>query len=180
MAKIFCSHKLNKFIGKEVRKDLDLDYEPNKLGDWNGNLFYYGGRKCLVFVHNLTLFTLFFTDILKKDLKNFPAFFRERLERQLLYEWLLLADDSTFVDEMCKEVTLFTTNNDKINIGYMNDFTADYELTCNLRYRSIRDIDTPEINRLINKGPMHDKSNSGYKLMFANKMMKELITNHKT
>ena len=149
MTAIYCSNKLKQLIGSSV---LDLPVNPKNslLGDWNGHLFSLDKRKCLAFVNNKTYYSLFFTDILKKDLVDFNDLFLSRLIQQLIFDRVTDLGIISLIKQETGNLTFFRTNNDKRTIGTMNDLIYQFKVHRDYKYDSLYEMDVVKENSLIN------------------------------
>lgn len=145
----FCSKKLSDLLKlKTKRTELSGSYEK-----WNGHLFYLDKKKCLVFMHKETLYSVVLLDILKKDLENLNKLFIDSFIKQLYSDSILPQDKENKIRNEYKQITLQLTDNDKEIIGSLND--------CVLRIKYFRndkgDIFTKAkeyIGRNLNATPM--------------------------
>lgn len=120
MLPIYCSHKLAKFLGVKNKNESTTSTH----WAWNAHLFSLDGRKCLIFVEKESLYTVASFDVLKKDLKDFQAFFVNHFLAQLTADKILTDSIKDLIINDFKEINLFITNNDKPIIGYINDCVA--------------------------------------------------------
>lgn len=120
MTTVFCSKKLERFIGK-IDPYLEPDY-GNKFGNWNGNLFVVQGKKYIIITNDKTAYSLVWGCIKKVDLKNFDALFRESLIRQLDYDVKINERQEIEFRNSLADIRLTKTNNNKRVLGYMNEF----------------------------------------------------------
>nr|WP_053180665.1 hypothetical protein [Sunxiuqinia dokdonensis] len=65
-----------------MEQSLPEDLAKISINDWNAHLFFINKRKCLAFVNNLTFYTVFLTDIQKKDIHEY----QNLSEMRLVYE----------------------------------------------------------------------------------------------
>lgn len=68
MIAILCSKRMHSFLSPEVSHPAGVPFTER----WNAHMFYFMGRKCLVFMDKETLYCTVVLDVLKKDLAN-PA-----------------------------------------------------------------------------------------------------------
>lgn len=120
MATIYCSAKLSTLLGlpKQSKDHSNAAVDPH---GWNVLLFYLNKRKCLLFMHKPTLYAFLALDIVKKDLADFPGFFRQGLTDQLQADQLITGRTKAMLEQEYGSVILKTTDNDKKIIGSMND-----------------------------------------------------------
>ena len=152
MTKIFCTHKLQKLIGK-VEQNLSNDLNVSRFGDWNSHLFFVDKRKCLIFTNNKTNYSIFLSDILKKDLKNLSDLFNSRLMEQLKIDKIFKQNNDKIITELGGQLTLYRTNNDRRIIGTMNDFIQHFKANCYRKYSHLSEMDIVYENGLINTIP---------------------------
>ena len=152
MSRIYCTKKLQDFIGI-VQKELPNNLNEISVNDWNAHIFFIDKRKCLIFVNNLTFYTLFLTNILKKDLKEIDTIFKKRLQEQLINDKIIESselDESVFSE---LEINFYKTNNNRKVIGRINDFVAMFKVHCSYKYESLNEMNIIYENGLINKTP---------------------------
>lgn len=114
---IFCSKKLSDLLGlKTKRTELSCSCEK-----WNGHLFYLDKKKCVVFMHKETLYSVVLLDILKKDLENLNELFIDNFIKQLYSDKILPQDKEVKTRNAYKQITLQLTDNDQSIIGSLND-----------------------------------------------------------
>ena len=152
MARIYCTKKLKDFIG-EVEEELPENLNEISMNDWNAHLFFIDKKKCLIFMNNLTFYTLFVTGILKKDLKNIDAIFYQRLREQLINDRII--NGSEIPEQAFSELktTFYKTNNNKKVIGRVNDFVSVFKIHCAYKYESLKEMDVVRENGIINETP---------------------------
>ncbi|CAN5535792.1 hypothetical protein BH10BAC5_BH10BAC5_05480 [soil metagenome] len=114
---LFCSKKLSDLILLKTNKSETI--ESNEK--WNGHLFYIDKRKCLIFIHKQTLYSVVVIDILKKDLDNFNKFFTDNFIKQLYIDNILNIDNEEKIKEIYNRINLRTTDNDRRVTGFLND-----------------------------------------------------------
>ncbi len=151
MANVFCTKKLTDFIGKT--KEISVDFASISINDWNAHLFFVDKRKCLIFINNLTFYTIFITDILKTDLKNLESIFTQRLTEQLIHDKIIDSPESlrnVFADQ---DISFYRTNNNRKVIGRINDFSSMFRAHCFYKYNHISEMNIIYENGLINKVP---------------------------
>lgn len=170
MATIYCSTKLSTLLNlpKKPMDQLNTAVDPQ---GWNALLFYMNKRKCILFMHKQTLYCFLALNIVKKDLADFPSFFRQGLTDQLLADQLLSPQMKAYLDTTCDSITLLPTDNDKKVLGSRNNHVQ------NIRYYEYREGDTllmrPNyIGHQLNRTPMKP---IGYR--FPVEKMKEFLNN---
>lgn len=152
MAIIYCSAKLSTLMGLSKKPKEQSITEVDSHG-WNALLFYLNKKKCMLFMHKPSLYSFLALDIVKKDLLDFPKFFRQHFTDQLMADQLLNPQSKTYMDTTCDSITLFSTDNDKKVLGSMNN----HILT--IRYYDAREGDSllmkpTYIGHQLNRTPM--------------------------
>ncbi len=120
MATVYCSQKLATLLDlpKKPQANTSAAADPHS---WNAMLFYLNKRKCLLFAHKSTLYTFLALDIVKKDLTDFPKFFRQHFTDQLLADQLIYPQTQSLLDSAYESISLLQTDNERKVIGSMND-----------------------------------------------------------
>ena len=72
-------------------------------------------------MHKPTLYSFFKLDIVKKDLADFPKFFRQHFTDQLLADQLISEKAKVMLEQDYGSIILKLTDNDRKVIGSMND-----------------------------------------------------------
>jgi hypothetical protein len=128
---LFCSTKLSALLGlKHRHPSLSMD-------NWNGHLFFLEGKKCLVFVHKETFYSVVIFNVFKKDLKDIRQLFIDNLIAQLSNDKILVDGTEHMIKKHFQHFDLSTTDGDKSTIGFMNN--------CITRLTSQRDGQKPLI-----------------------------------
>lgn len=151
--RIFCTRKLSDYIGS-VNKDLPSDCLDQKFSDWNAHLFNLNRKKCLIFVHNQTHYTVFLTGVVKKDLQNIEDIFIRRLFEQLEVAHITLSANMIDKLTLADGIEFYKTNNNKKILGRINDFTYQFKLHCEVKYGHISEMDIIREIGLINQVPI--------------------------
>jgi hypothetical protein len=120
MTTVFCSKKLEKFLGIIESEPLP-DY-TNRLGNWNGHLFAFNRKKNLIFMNDRTAYCFVLLNIKKSDVKAFANLFRESLVNQLFNDLRISERQEIEVRKWVSEIQLARTNNNRKILGTMNDF----------------------------------------------------------
>jgi hypothetical protein len=163
---VFCSKKLSDFLGlKTKRTELSDSCEK-----WNGHLFYLDGRKCLIFMHKETSYSVVLLDIVKKDLANLNELFIDNFIKQLYSDKILLQDKERKIRNEYKQLSLQLTDNDKSIIGSINDCVFRIQF-CKNDDGNVLTNAKVYINNYLNATPMGSK-----KFYYAKELMKAKIT----
>jgi len=107
--------------------------DPSVFGDWNGHLFTVDRKRCLIFMNNRTCYSIIFTNVQKRNLKNFGQVFKERLITQLDRDIELSEGQEIKLRRDLADITLAKSNNDKKIIGTINHHVE------NLKYNNYGD-----------------------------------------
>ena len=151
MTRVYCTKKLKDYLG-DVDEKLPDNYHDIKSSDWNAHLFFIDNRKCIVFVNNLTFYSVFLRDIVKKDLKNIDQIFESRLKEQLLHDGVVdNFEKAKFLTD--GRLEFIKTNNNKRIIGRINDYVDAFKGNCFYKYHHVHEMDVPYENGLINETP---------------------------
>jgi hypothetical protein len=174
MKRIYCSKKLGDYIGS-IEKNLPQDNLELKPNDWNAHLFTLDRKKCLIFVHALTHYTIFIEKILKKDLQNINSIFEERIKAQLDNDNLEIGIDLGEMLSIGHEIKFYKTNNNRRVIGRINDFAGNFKYHCQYKYASLDEMDVIYENGIINTTPIElTKNNKKYWTSPSDEMRKIL------
>lgn len=121
MVQIYCTQKLGKFIKTGIEQGL-----PRTDQDWSAHLFFISGRKCIVFVHKKTLYTVLLLDILKKDMTHINRLFLDALIGQLKAD-NILGNHEALIRDLYKEISLVSTDNDRKTLGTINNIVSIFQ-----------------------------------------------------
>ena len=154
MITVFCSKKLEKFLG-EVDVKSAAEGVP-LLGNWNGHSFHVTGKRCLLFLNSKTCYCVLVSAVLKKDIGNFREFFKERLVRQFMDDFKLGEMGEEILRHHLKNIRLSATNNDKSVLGTMNQHVQvmPYYTT---RFGPVETWDDVSLSCLLNEVPVSAK-----------------------
>lgn len=152
MSRIYCTHRLHKFIGK-VEQDIPVDLIDSKYGDWNGNLFWINKRKYIILTNNLTNYSVILANILKKDLKDLKNLIEKRAIEQLKNDKIITEYDHEFVNEFVGQLVFYRTNNDRRITGVMNDLIYNFKASCLIKYSHLTEMNIIYENGIINTMP---------------------------
>ena len=127
MKRVYCTKKLGEYIGV-VDNNLPADNSELKPTDWNAHIFTLDRKKCLIFVHSLTHYTIFIDQIKKGDLKVINDIFREKLKLQMDNDNLTI--NPKLSEKLCidKEIKFYKTNNNRRILGRINDFVSNFDM----------------------------------------------------
>jgi hypothetical protein len=170
MTRIFCSKKLHSVI-ENINHQLPENSLTRSLNDWNGQLFFIDRKKILIFVNNLTNYSILIIGFKKKDLSNINNIFRQRLKNQLLHDKILF--DSQSFDDIFEPIDLkfFKTNNDRRIIGNMSDLIYQFKGMREINYSHIDNMDIETVNGYLNDIPYNKPTEEKKILSFPRENM---------
>lgn len=142
---IRCTKKL---LG-EIPTDL-LDMAAS--GDsWHANLLRIERRKCVLFTHDATLYSVFVPALKKPEFDRLPEVFAERLFKALLWEEFPQAQIEVMLDAV--RVVRFGRSNSRSVLGSMNDI--QFQAQVYVHYDGGLDsTDLVDLHRRLNRAPM--------------------------
>lgn len=170
MTRIFCSKKLHVIVDK-IDKQLPSDCMTRSLNNWNSQLFFMDRKKCIIFVNNLTNYSLLLIDFKKKDFLNINKIFRQRLNNQLEHDKIILTPNS--FDSIFEPIDMkfFKTNNDRKIIGNMSDLIYQFKGMREDNFTNIDSMDVLTVNGNLNNIPYNNPTETKKKLSFPRKNM---------
>lgn len=121
MVQIHCTQKLGKFIKAGIEQGLSRSDQ-----DWSAHLFFITGRKCIVFVHKKTLYTVMLLDIFKKDMTHINRLFLEAFIDQLKTD-NILGSHEALIRDVYKEISVVSTDNDRQTLGTINNLVSIFQ-----------------------------------------------------
>lgn len=121
MGQLYCTQKLGKFIQTGRKEGL-----PQTEHDWSGHLFFIFGRKCIIFVHKKTLYTVMLMDVFKKDMPHIDRLFLESFINQLEAD-NILGSHEALIRNVYKEINLVSTDNDRKTLGTINNIVSIFQ-----------------------------------------------------
>ena len=118
MVHIYCTQKLGKFLNTAKG-----ELPERRSHDWSAHLFFLSGRKCIIFVHKKTLYSVLLLDIFKKDMVHLSKLFLEALISQLEADKIPDRHQS-LVRTIYREISLVPTDNDRKTLGVINNMIS--------------------------------------------------------
>jgi hypothetical protein len=148
MAILRCTKKL---LTELKTKPSEETTSSNEVGSWHANLLRFDRRKCILFTHDVTLYSFLMPGLKKMQFENFREIFGQNLFKNLLWENFPQNQIEIILDEH-REITIAKTNNRNV-LGSMND------LAFQLKYRiaamgGLSNVDLAELNHDLNRIPM--------------------------
>ncbi|WP_221392097.1 DUF6933 domain-containing protein [Dyadobacter sp. NIV53] len=118
MVHIYCTQKLGKFLNTAKG-----ELPERRSHDWSAHLFFVSGRKCIIFVHKKTLYSVLLLDIFKKDMVHVSKLFLEALISQLEADKIPDRYQS-LVRAIYKEIRFVPADNDRKTLGVINNMIS--------------------------------------------------------
>ncbi len=119
---IRCTQKLLKELSMEMEDDVVV--LPS--ASWHANLLRYDRRKCLLFTHDTTLFSVFVPGVVKKDFSDLPDIFGQALFKTML-RLNFSQQEIESILERVRDIRFGRTNNRSV-LGSMNDIKQMIDL----------------------------------------------------
>jgi hypothetical protein len=119
---------------------------PPSIDDWYANLMWIEGRKCLLFTHAGTLFSVFVPDVRVRDLTHLGPYVAGHIERELEREGL---PADTFWPSGSAPWALAETV-DRSIVGCMTDMAFACEVAVNAA-GGLKDCDSVAINHRLHR-----------------------------
>lgn len=151
MAVIRCTKKLLAELPLPLK---DTVTKSTILGDWHANLLRIERRKCVLFINDDTLFSVFISMLKKPHFQNLTSIFLDNLIQTLKSE----AFDQ-IIEQVKEDYTdnlIYSTTNNRSVLGSMNDITRCLPFILE-REGGIENADPLEINRALNRMPLLKK-----------------------
>lgn len=141
---------------KQLRlKDEDvcpaLGVNNETLSSWHCHLFYIDRKKCIIFSHDQTLFTVVATGLVQSDLKNFGDLFRKETAKVL--ERIEEVSPEVFLKKIDNGTDSFMRTNSRSVLGSMNEFIFTCKYGAALEGGLDR-IDSIRLSGYLNQTPM--------------------------
>lgn len=148
MAILRCTQKL---LTELKTKPSDGTISSDELGRWHANLLRIDQRRCILFTHDATLFSLLAPGLKKAQFEYFREAFGQNLFKNLLRENFPQNQIEIVLDEH-REIIIAKTNNRSV-LGSMNDpaFQLKYRIA---EMGGLVNVDLVELNHNLNRIPM--------------------------
>lgn len=132
-------------------KPLEGTILSNELGSWHANLLRVDRRKCILFTHDVTLYSFLVPGLKKNQFEHIKEVFGQNLFKNLLWE-NFPQNQIEIVLDAHREIIIAKTNNRSV-LGSMND------LAFLLKDRiasmgGLINVDIAELNHGLNRIPM--------------------------
>jgi len=124
---------------------------PSPTGDWYGHIFGLERRKCILFIHEPTLFVCLALDVTKAAYRHIAPFFLNLLDRTLRHEGFS-ETERTWLLSQHRELPVGRTRN-RSTLGSLNNRITDTKLI--IQHQGGLDCcDVGMLNHLLNGTPM--------------------------
>lgn len=132
-----CTNRLIELLG--LRPASLVQALPTE-DDWYANLLWIDRRKCLLFTHAGTLFSIFASDVLKRDLQPFGAYLVRIIEARLREEHL----PADALGELDAESVLLAPTASLSVLGFMSDMAR----ACHYQVEDSGGLDRTDVEAL--------------------------------
>ncbi len=136
---------------KEVPIDGQFKEVSEILGNWHANLIMIERRKCVLFTHDATLYSVLVPGIKKKDFPNLATIFLEELISNLRFEGF-----GSHVEQLIHEYqnnVLFVPTANRRILGTMIDMVHCAKSLIEMNPCPFDEIDFRKINHQLNRTP---------------------------
>lgn len=153
MALLQCTKKLLAELPTPATQSLSV---PSILGDWHANLFRIERRKCVLFTHDDTLFSVFVPMLKKPHFQNLASVFVNHLIRTLESEGFK-DDIIVHIKDDYTHNLFYTPTNSRSVLGSMNDILLQIPFVL-ARKGGLQTTNALDLNHTLNRTPLIKKS----------------------
>ena len=126
--------------------------DPSATGEsWHANLLRIERRKCVLFTHDATLYSVFVPGLTKPDFEGLGEVFGQRLFKALLWDEFPQTQIERMLDD-CRSVR-FTRSNNRSVLGSMNDLRFQIEVHV-AHDGGLANTDLAGLHHKLNRTPM--------------------------
>jgi len=148
MRTIRCTKKLLKELRREGEAAAGGD---EGLGGWHANFFLVLRRKCVLFIHDRSLYSLILVGLKRPDFDNLQFLFGEMLFKTMRVDGFSQKSIERMLTEY--EQVQFAPTSSRSVLGSMNDRIAEVRFQLE-RYDSLESADIGRIRQSVNDAPM--------------------------
>jgi|TARA_B100000315_G_C14420897_1_gene515499 hypothetical protein len=148
MSYIYCTQKLAKEMGIKLSPSTR---QQVGLGNWYANLLRVDRRKCVLFTHEQTLYSLFVANLKKPAIQRLDEIFVEALSDQLKQEKFSLNLIEEILEEYEGKIEYAKTESRSL-LGSMNDFAHLIKAEVNF-HKSLENVDPDILGKRLNRTP---------------------------
>lgn len=126
--------------------------DHDATGDsWHANLLRIDRRKCVLFTHDATLYSVFVSGLRKADFAQLDQVFGQRVFKTLLWEGFPQASIERMLDA-CRAMRFTHTNNRRV-LGSMNDLRFQIEVGV-AHAGGLDQVDLADLHQRLNRTPL--------------------------
>lgn len=126
--------------------------DPSAAGEgWHANLFRIERRKCVLFTHDATLYSVFVPGLTRPDFEHLDEVFGQRLFKALLWDEFPQAQIEKMLDA-CRMIRFARSNNRSV-LGSMNDIRFQIEVYA-AHDGGLANVDLADLHRKLNRIPL--------------------------
>lgn len=148
MPYICCTQKLAKELGAKLFSPID---QKEGLGNWYANLLHIGRRKCVLFTHEQTLYSLFVPGLKKPEFKRLDDIFLMTLADHLHHDGFEPASIKNILDGYTGRLEFAKTENKSV-LGSMNDLAYQIKIEVQIQ-KGLANIDLVAVTKKLNRIP---------------------------
>ena len=148
MPYICCTHKLAKELGMKLSSPTT---QNEGLGNWYANLLRIERRKCVLFTHEQSLYSLFVPSLKKPEFQHLDDIFVRALFKQLHAEMFTQGQIEKILEEYDGNISYAKTENRSL-LGSMNDFALHIKSEVQSR-QTLANVDMLLLARRLNRIP---------------------------
>jgi hypothetical protein len=145
---IRCTTKLLAAIGDSPAPELG---SRSSTGDWYGHIFSLERRKCILFIHEPTLFVCLALDVTKAAYRHIAPFFLSLIDRTLRHEGFG-EEERTWLLSQHRDLAVGRTQN-RSTLGSLNNRVTDTKILIK-HHGGLDCCDVGTVNDLLNGTPM--------------------------
>ena len=126
--------------------------DPSASGDsWHANLLRIERRKCVLFTHDATLYSVFVPGLKKPNFEGVDEVFSQRLFKVLLWDEFSQTQIEQMLDS-CRRIR-FTRSNNRSVLGSMNDLRFQVEVNV-AHDGGLSNLDMMDLHHRLNRVPL--------------------------
>ena len=148
MPYICCTQKLAKELNTKLCSPIT---ENAGLGNWYANLLRIDRRKCVLFTHEPTLYSVFVAGLKKPDFQHLDDIFLRVLFKQLQEERFATDQIESVLNEYDGKIKYAKTENKSV-LGSMNDMVVQIKTEVHIS-QSLASLDMSSLARRLNVIP---------------------------
>ncbi|MEK6770748.1 MAG: hypothetical protein AABY62_03800 [Pseudomonadota bacterium] len=126
--------------------------DPSATGEgWHANLIRFERRKCVLFTHDATLYSVFVPGLKKPEFERLDEVFGQRLFKTLLWDEFP-QDQVERMLEACRTIHFSRSNNRSV-LGSMNDIRFQIEVHV-AHDGGLVNVDLADLHHRVNRTPL--------------------------